>query len=1797
MMPLTDDYAALPDAKPVVDDYDKLPDAAPVDYGDLPDAKRAASNPEPFSTKVARLTENVIGDPSGYGVAGWTHTLSQMNPVTAIPRLGHLASQAVGITPNDEPFVADSEKPFVNVEVNPNATPMGQGIGDFVKGAVEGLANPKVVSELAIGGLGTSAAHVVTAEFLSKMAAEAPEQAAKVGTALGQGDTRTATRELLNYSLSTMGPYAAVKGINTAPKAEITPDLAADLQNSIRGNQLKPTDVAPKETIELPTDYADLPEKETPKEVAQGSVDDLRQVEPTTEVTPQVTTEVEKPQRKSSGDPVWDEKMRQLDELSAKVDAARAEYEATLATWGKPSKPEPPPATTDVTPPTIPKSEPESPTRRDSHIQWGMENLPFGETAKLPHDSPHGADAFNSLRAAGIGTSDALKILDGGTPFPSKEAFAKGAENAYFYDALTLSQEIGSKFSTLGLNPKDAPALSPDYYKSHRDFYNAMQALDGRMRAEGVSMMSALVDSGNIEKPFGGKSSAEPTPPVTTDVTPQPETVVEQSESSPENEVVKPEQTTILGYHGTYQKGLTELKPGTQGKLGSAIYFGTKKSGVAKWYGRNGGEIYEAELSPKNPIDLRSDSIPAEDANQIVSKLVNGEKSAIEWMKNDDRDYNREIYAQTLEKIEKNAPAQFSGDSVPLKDVYQSLYNFGNQVHGRIDGMDQNVGTYLAKELVARGHDAVIHPTDKKGYVDFSAKENSVAVYDPSIVKLKPKAEPLSPNAEPPSPSPASVSTGEQGAGSGEPAVKEEPLGNARPSQQNAKLKTLSDDEFDAVYKQAVKNVDAAERFYDNAKVGSLKPEQRKAIGKAQDAYEAVELERYRRNIKNIVPADLWKKLRQEADLDTDPSGTSGQRVQIILDELHRQGATPEQLLREVSIKSGDDAEVFEGDLHNIKKAVEIWTQRNSQTETGKALPPEPLKSVGPGAKTSGELPYSAIQQLNDQLTADKSPDLKSKLNAGDYLADRWAEGKDAVTKTIGKMRSVATAIKDSATKLSTIDDATRRQGELDYALQKSADQSKAGKVLLREALKNEDKRRASALYIDAKGDKAALQYVLDNAPEGTKPHILRALREAINVKPETVDYAQQLKDFYSLRLQDAQQAEVMEKGLDDYFTHIWGKEENMPKELRAAMSNGRVNEYFQFSRNRKLPTFGEGILQGKTPELDPANVVPFYNYAMDRAIASRKFIKDLSEVTMDDGRPAVAPSGVRNAIKEGGEPAPLLIRPRAKGKLPVDRETLPEEKERLEQMGDYQPVDHPAMRKWKWAGTDEHGQPILYQGDLLVHPDLYKRIRNMMDRGQLTPSDFGRAALRASSEIKGLKLGAIPSFFHQLHVGLHAAWHWTNPLKAKAIDWETPETKYAVEQGHLKLAPDPSELAQFSEGVASSGIAQKIPLLGTWSKAYGEYLFGDYIPRLKLATFQNALQRAKSPLTQTGRDLKAGKITEEQVAARVGDAVNNAYGELNQWFLGKNGRNPVFQRILRVALLAPDFGEARLRFVGKALTKHGTEERLALLTMATTMYVVARAGNMLSHGDPEMDWRHAFAVKVGNHWWSARSVIGDVDHAVSDFGGFVYNRLNPLYTRTLMDMIYSRDIQGNKLSPSQKVSRLAEQAMPIPLSGLTAEDKRLWESFVNGMGASNWRDYPQKDLHDVVTKWKKDSGNPKLIEQVERAEKESLAPSAYSPLKQALRWDDVPRAEKEYQKLLATGHKPGDVAKAMAPFTYDSKTGATHPKPFTGSAKTEAQFVNSLSASEKKTYDAARKEQTELWQKFQKIDKTVKAK
>src|SRR5712692_504048 len=116
--------------------------------------------------------------------------------------------------------------------------------------------------------------------------------------------------------------------------------------------------------------------------------------------------------------------------------------------------------------------------------------------------------------------------------------------------------------------------------------------------------------------------------------------------------------------------------------------------------------------------------------------------------------------------------------------------------------------------------------------------------------------------------------------------------------------------------------------------------------------------------------------------------------------------------------------------------------------------------------------------------------------------------------------------------------------------------------------------------------------------------------------------------------------------------------------------------------------------------------------------------------------------------------------------------------------------------------------------------------------------------------------------------------------------------------------------------------------------------------------------------------------LSEDQLNELTAKQANAAFGELNYKMLG---RNPTFQDVLRLGLLAPDFLEARGRFVGQALKPYGREQAVALGLGAVTLYAGARILNQILDNDPHWAPQDAFNVIHSGKTYRLRTVQGDV--------------------------------------------------------------------------------------------------------------------------------------------------------------------------------------------------------------------------
>jgi len=324
--------------------------------------------------------------------------------------------------------------------------------------------------------------------------------------------------------------------------------------------------------------------------------------------------------------------------------------------------------------------------------------------------------------------------------------------------------------------------------------------------------------------------------------------------------------------------------------------------------------------------------------------------------------------------------------------------------------------------------------------------------------------------------------------------------------------------------------------------------------------------------------------------------------------------------------------------------------------------------------------------------------------------------------------------------------------------------------------------------------------------------------------------------------------------------------------------------------------------------------------------------------------------------------------------------------------------------------------------------------MQNLFGASAIAKSPLGRAALRGLGEFKRTLLSL--SGFHQVQVGIHAVFHNVNPVKAPPIDLYDPLTAKGVRNG--LMITDHSALAEFSEGVGGhNGLVARVPGLGPLMTRYQEYLFQDYIPRLKVAMFKEAY----------GRNIKRyPKLTSDQIAEITGHQANAAFGELNYKWLG---RNKTFQDSLRVLFLAPDFLEARAKFVGQALTPLGKEQLAALIRGSAELYVGSKIMNMmLNDGDPK--WDKPFSVVWNKKEYALRTIPGDLAHLFHDPRGFVYWRLNPAATRPMVEWATGKDARGRERTPQLELWDFIKSGVPIPIQGFMKNpDDSLAESVI----------------------------------------------------------------------------------------------------------------------------------------------------
>jgi hypothetical protein len=631
------------------------------------------------------------------------------------------------------------------------------------------------------------------------------------------------------------------------------------------------------------------------------------------------------------------------------------------------------------------------------------------------------------------------------------------------------------------------------------------------------------------------------------------------------------------------------------------------------------------------------------------------------------------------------------------------------------------------------------------------------------------------------------------------------------------------------------------------------------------------------------------------------------------------------------------------------------------------------------------------------------------RLSIAETISRQYAGMGDDIGEGLSKLLAHSVGLYDKWRRPEPFGEYDKALGEFSGDLQRNAIDTRRFVHKIIDKVPNAARREAITNFIQANGDAALLQ---SRERATTNPRLKKGYALAQQLSPEEMAMAQSVRDYFDHQLQIAQAQGVLDHGLENYVNQVW-KKPGQRTDMTSAIYNQGLRPNADLMKRRFYADYFTGEQMGLVPKnKDIGYLIGVYNQSFNQAIASRGFIEKLSNGMASDQRPLVAPPALIGKTIPGDQVTPethlLMLR------------GVPEE--RLE---GYQPIEHPALKGWNWASTGELGDQTFFRGNLLVHPEIYDKLNNSFRTSWFRRNPTARAILKGQGMLKSTLLSA--SFFHQVQEGWHAIFHKVSPFGPAEIDLRDPQVNKLLDHG-LIVGGD-NGMQAFNEGLQGSGLLKFIPGVSQMMNKYSDYLFGDYIPRLKVAMAKGAAERN---MARYADHIAQGRITEDQVYKMSAEQSNAAFGELNYKMLG---RNPNLQDGLRLALLAPDFLEARGRFIGQALKPYGREQQAALVRGAVGMWVTARIVNQLVDKDPHYDV--PFGIVVNGRQYEMRSIPGDIDHLMTDPRSFVYHRLSPTITRPAVEALFGKDSFGRKRNAGQQVLDYVKNIVPIPLQGL----------------------------------------------------------------------------------------------------------------------------------------------------------------
>lgn len=889
------------------------------------------------------------------------------------------------------------------------------------------------------------------------------------------------------------------------------------------------------------------------------------------------------------------------------------------------------------------------------------------------------------------------------------------------------------------------------------------------------------------------------------------------------------------------------------------------------------------------------------------------------------------------------------------------------------------------------------------------------------------------------------------------------------------------------------------------------------------------------RMIGRVIPDQQLKGTLQKLGVHSDARAFAPNDV---FDKIMEQNATA-RLANDWTVKrslvSGDQRlELIGPDIQHLAelKRNGVFTER-IQFKTRFFIPTGP-EGAEVLKRITENRPVVDVQTSSGWTRATEPPPTGSELAAFIPNPVTVARNLAHLVRTSHGIQSAVSAVREvgeEALKPPRMNDYRRSVLHWSAKLQRSFGEAASAQKEIMARVPDAVKREGITNWIQADGDRVVLT---DRMNATVNPKLKAGYEAALKLTPEEQQLADDIKTTFNTLFTRGQSYDVVRNFKDNYVTQIW----NLRK--GPAMGSSRtLKERFRFSKARTFDSYFDGEQAGYVPKTkDIARLLPVYLHEMNNVVAARQLVSELAQGIAEDGRPLTSRKGIGQVVTNPAGQA-VLVNPDANkpGRLKATTLRTQDEADRLNERSDYKTLENqPALTNWIWLTKDTAGNPVYEKADVSLHPEAYKRLKNVLGRSEIRqwydtrtsaiaqiPKNLVKVIDVANSEAKRTMLGFFATF-HAVQEGTHAVGHRVNPL------WSIPKVDLIAEQRQmdaanhgLMLLPDRASANQFMEGFRTSGLISKIPGLGAMSDNFSQWLFHQYIPGLKFKTYDAILTRNTELFAD---QLRARTLKAEDVKVLSAEQANAAYGHLNYADLG---RNPTIQHLLQMGLLAPDFLEARGRFAFQAIkglpAKAGREQLVALAWLAAAQATLAwTAAQVL-----DADWtpKRPFELVVGNRRYSMRSVPEDIYSLLHNTRNFVTSRMSP-GLNLAEEYRSQRDWRDRKVTAAETTKSIPERVLPMTLRGTIdylfdkqkPTDLSPIEQMSGALGLRISRYNPRTELNKVHGEWMKNHPEAKVREEYERNLKSTYPESKYLALDTALADKDDVKATAALDEL-----------------------------------------------------------------------------